>query len=432
MSTGLHHRNPPQRPTKASPTITKVPPAAAAAVAAGKKQSKLGKMLTRTVAAVIMTLVFSGIISMGHAAVCGTIIVAQVMVFRELIKVKDDPVRDRDIPMFRLVQWVWFAVSMFFAHGSSFLKSPLRTVERLSTYTEALAPWATGLLALHREVSFGLYSGAFMLTVLALKKGNYRRQMGLLTWTALVIVMVVFQLKVAIYNVFQGLFWFVFPVMLVICNDTMAYFCGVAFGKRIFNHDTPFMALSPNKTREGFLGSFICTCIFGFAFSAYLAQYPAMTCTFSDIDAAGTEGCSVDGVFVASADGVDILGWLPAAKRLLTGGAPLLLPNVAPIQIHGVLLAIFASLVAPFGGFFASAVKRAYGIKDFDSLIPGHGGFTDRLDCQFIMALCTYVHLTTFIRAESLPFAVIMDSVKQMDSGQQQKLLEYLQGQVGR
>ena len=33
----------------------------------------------------------------------------------------------------------------------------------------------------------------------------------------------------------------------------------------------------------------------------------------------------------------------------------------------------FASSVAPFGGFFASAIKRAYGIKDFDSFIPGHG-----------------------------------------------------------
>ena len=82
----------------------------------------------------------------------------------------------------------------------------------------------------------------------------------------------------------------------------------------------------------------------------------------------------------------------------------------------------------PSKGFFASAVKRAYKIKDFDSLIPGHGGFTDRLDCQFIMALCTYVHLTTFIRDPPLPFGVLMDSVKQLDEGQQRRMLEYLQG----
>jgi phosphatidate cytidylyltransferase len=59
---------------------------------------------------------------------------------------------------------------------------------------------------------------------------------------------------------------------------------------------------------------------------------------------------------------------------------------------------MFASLVAPFGGFLASAMKRAYGIKDFDSLIPGHGGVMDRMDCQFLMALCTWVHYNTFVK----------------------------------
>jgi phosphatidate cytidylyltransferase len=49
-------------------------------------------------------------------------------------------------------------------------------------------------------------------------------------------------------------------------------------------------------------------------------------------------------------------------------------------------------------GFLASAMKRAYGIKDFDSLIPGHGGVMDRMDCQFLMALCTWVHYNTFVK----------------------------------
>lgn len=35
----------------------------------------------------------------------------------------------------------------------------------------------------------------------------------------------------------------------------------------------------------------------------------------------------------------------------------------APFQLHAVVLAAFASLVAPFGGFFASGFKRAFGIK---------------------------------------------------------------------
>jgi phosphatidate cytidylyltransferase len=59
--------------------------------------------------------------------------------------------------------------------------------------------------------------------------------------------------------------------------------------------------------------------------------------------------------------------------------------TVAPIQFHILVLATFASLIAPFGGFFASGLKRAFKIKDFGDSIPGHGGMTDRMDCQFIM-----------------------------------------------
>jgi len=50
-------------------------------------------------------------------------------------------------------------------------------------------------------------------------------------------------------------------------------------------------------------------------------------------------------------------------------------------------MSIFASLVAPFGGFFASGFKRAFGIKDFGHSIPGHGGMTDRMDCQYVKEL---------------------------------------------
>lgn len=55
-------------------------------------------------------------------------------------------------------------------------------------------------------------------------------------------------------------------------------------------------------------------------------------------------------------------------------------------------MAIYASLAAPFGGFFASAVKRASQIKDFGNWIPGHGGLTDRVDCQLLMAMFTFVY----------------------------------------
>jgi len=58
------------------------------------------------------------------------------------------------------------------------------------------------------------------------------------------------------------------------------------------------------------------------------------------------------------------------------------------------IIATFASLVAPFGGFFASGLKRAFRIKHFGNLIPGHGGMADRMDCKVIMGFFIYIYLT--------------------------------------
>lgn len=71
-----------------------------------------------------------------------------------------------------------------------------------------------------------------------------------------------------------------------------------------------------------------------------------------------------------------------------------------PYQLHLLVFAIFASLVAPFGGFFASGFKRAFDIKDFGHSIPGHGGMTDRMDCQYVNV--TPVHLRTHVFARFL------------------------------
>ena len=72
------------------------------------------------------------------------------------------------------------------------------------------------------------------------------------------------------------------------------------------------------------------------------------------------------------------------------------------MQLHALALAAFASLVAPFGGFFASGIKRAYKLDDFASLIPGHGGVYDRVDCQLIMGLATQTYYATFIGPTAL------------------------------
>ena len=80
---------------------------------------------------------------------------------------------------------------------------------------------------------------------------------------------------------------------------------------------------------------------------------------------------------------VSRLANIPGRSQMLRqlGHSPPKIPY-APFQIHCLVMATFASLVAPFGGFFASGFKRAFNIKDFGHSIPGHGGMTDRMDCQ--------------------------------------------------
>jgi phosphatidate cytidylyltransferase len=68
---------------------------------------------------------------------------------------------------------------------------------------------------------------------------------------------------------------------------------------------------------------------------------------------------------------------------LIAGLFALLVPKVplGPLLLKAALLA----LACHAGDLSESALKRAFGIKDASNLIPGHGGFMDRLD-GFVVA----------------------------------------------
>lgn len=95
-------------------------------------------------------------------------------------------------------------------------------------------------------------------------------------------------------------------------------------------------------------------------------------------------------------------GFVGAGMSTLAVAVPLLTSMVGKdgasgLVRHGLILALYVSLVSPFGGFLASAVKRAHGAKDFGALIPGHGGVVDRFDCQVVTAPFVYLYLKNFL-----------------------------------
>ena len=109
-----------------------------------------------------------------------------------------------------------------------------------------------------------------------------------------------------------------FVVLSVVAVDVGAYFCG-----RLIGGPKLWPRVSPNKTWAGLIGGVACAAVVGVGFAG----------------------------FITGASSVK-LGALSA------------------------LLAIFAQ-----GGDLAeSALKRRFGTKDASNLIPGHGGFMDRMD----------------------------------------------------
>lgn len=111
---------------------------------------------------------------------------------------------------------------------------------------------------------------------------------------------------------------------------------------------------------------------------------------------------------------------------------------ISPIQFHIIVLASFASLIAPFGGFFASGLKRTFNIKDFGDSIPGHGGMTDRMDCQFIMGFFSFMYYQSFIAQHKASVGGVLETaITGLSADEQIALVKgltqhlYNQGHVG-
>lgn len=117
-----------------------------------------------------------------------------------------------------------------------------------------------------------------------------------------------------------GLYALLFLLVIVWSGDTAAYFIGKAIGKRKLAPKR-----SPNKTIEGSVGGIAASIV-----SAYLVSFLV----------------------------IDIVAYWPIF----------------------LFIGVFCGASAQLGDLFESSLKRFAAVKDSGGLLPGHGGFLDRVD----------------------------------------------------
>jgi phosphatidate cytidylyltransferase len=115
----------------------------------------------------------------------------------------------------------------------------------------------------------------------------------------------------------RNLLLIAYLVLVVELSDVLQYVFGKLFGKRKISPN-----LSPSKTIEGFIGGILSASLLG-------------ACLF----------------------------WITPFSFIQAG-----------------LISFMLTFLGFFGGLVMSAIKRDRGVKDWGSLIGGHGGVLDRLD----------------------------------------------------
>ena len=173
------------------------------------------------------------------------------------------------------------------------------------------------------------------------------------------------------------------------------------------------------------------TLVASFFVSRYLAQFQWLVCPRKDLTIRTWLECEPGNTFRAM-PASEALAPLPgivrrAAAAALPAGATLM-----PLQLHALSLAAFAALIAPFGGFFASGFKRALRVKDFGDSIPGHGGLTDRMDCQVVMAVFSYIYIDSIVGLGDVTVSGLVEKAQRLPPAEMLELYRILAQMLGK
>lgn len=366
--------------------------------------NKWRNSIVRTIFTLLMVSVFSLIIYWGPLPLMLVTLIVQVKCFQEIISIGYSVYRVHNLPWFRSLSWYMLIASNYFFYGESLM-------DNIGFFIRN-ANFMSPLMTYHRFISFSLYVVGFIWFVLSLVKRYYLRQFSLFAWTHVTLLIVVSQSYLIIQNMFEGLIWFIVPVSMIVINDVMAYIFGFFFGK------TPLIKLSPKKTWEGFIGGGLATVVLGMVISHVLCGYQFFVCPIETYDhAEWTFHCKPSFLFQLTE--FHFSGTMKFLLKII--GLPQTVV-MYPFVLHSLALSLFSSIIGPFGGFFASGFKRAFKIKDFGDVIPGHGGIVDRFDCQYLMATFVNVYISSFIRAPNE--AKIIHMISQLKPEVQMNILK--------
>ncbi|SCP06312.1 cytidine diphosphate-diacylglycerol synthase, putative [Plasmodium ovale] len=378
------------------------------AVSQENSKTKMQIFKVRLYWSLVIVFISSFILAMGHFYLSLLVLIAVTAVYREIISLKSIENKDRKLPQIFYIRWYWFFLTIL-TIGIPWIIPKLKHQISFFNY----------LLKYHSINMFVLAFVGFVWFILSLRKFSLKYQFSQIGIILITSLFVVTQSLMHIANIYSGLIWFILPVSTVAINDSFAYIFGILFGR------TRLIKLSPKKTVEGFLGSSVITILWGIAVTYHLQSYHFFICpqnyiSFIPFYTLVKAECEYNSIFQQKVYTlpVEVSTYLPINKIYYT-----------KMVLHALVLSLFAAFLAPFGGFFASGFKRALKIKDFGQSIPGHGGFTDRLDCQVFIGMFTYLYLKTFVKIKgrvNYSYDVLIDSIQKLDNKEVLRLFNQL------